>query len=147
MMKLEFPEDEELKPMFSELARFKTIGVVTNVFLLDPLSRLLAAFVWISSSNTVGLYALLDWSKEEYVFIDTGLERVSAHASSVSLCLNLSARPASSSWTCERYKEQIVIHFEDSNIVRQHFYPIYTLRKHVRPSSIASTFATNTPKP
>ena len=74
LMKLEFPEDSE--PVFSELATFKTIGVVMNVFLLDPSSRLLSAFVWVSSSNTIGLYALLDWSLQEYVFIDTGIECV-----------------------------------------------------------------------
>lgn len=73
-MKLEFPDKGE--PIFSELAMFKTIGVVMNVFLLDPSSCLLSAFVWVASSNTIGLYALLDWRKEEYVFIDTGIECV-----------------------------------------------------------------------
>ena len=75
LMKLEFFDDER-EPQFSELAVFKTIGVVMNVFLLDPSSRLLSAFVWVSSSNTIGLYALLDWKKSEYVFIDTGVECV-----------------------------------------------------------------------
>ena len=74
LMKLEFPDDSE--PLFTELATFKTIGVVMNVFLLDPSSRLLSAFVWVASSNTIGLYALLDWNKDEYVFIDTGVECV-----------------------------------------------------------------------
>ena len=80
LMKLEFFEDER-EPQFSELAMFKTIGVVMNVFLLDPSSRLLSAFVWVASSNTIGLYALLDWNKDEYVFIDTGVEcvRTSSH--------------------------------------------------------------------
>lgn len=87
LMKLHFPdsetetsidgEAEALTPIFTRLATFKTIGVVMNVFLLDPSSRLLSAFVWVSSSNTIGLYALLDWDKEEYVFIDTGIECVS----------------------------------------------------------------------
>ena len=75
LMKLEFFEDDQ-EPQFSELAVFKTIGVVMNVFLLDPSSRLLSAFVWVASSNTIGLYALLDWNKDEYVFIDTGVECV-----------------------------------------------------------------------
>ena len=73
-MKLEFPEDGE--PLFSELTAFKTVGIVMNVFLLDPSSRLLSAFVWVSSSNTIGLYTLLDWNKQQYVFIDTGIECV-----------------------------------------------------------------------
>lgn len=84
-MKLYFPEDpkhvvKEVKdrppPVFSRVMEFKTTGVVMNVFLLDPSARLLAAFVWVSSSNTIGLYALLDWDKPEYVFIDTGIECV-----------------------------------------------------------------------
>ncbi|KAI0700970.1 hypothetical protein C8T65DRAFT_656969 [Cerioporus squamosus] len=121
LMKLEFPEDAE--PIFSELTTFKTIGVVMNVFLLDPASRLLSAFVWVSSSNTIGLYALLDWDKEEYVFIDTGIE-----------C------SMSSNWSCILYQEQIVIHSEESDIAHQYFYPIPVLQRHARPSSTASTF-------
>lgn len=77
-MKLQFPEvPGEETPVFTHLATFKTIGIVMNVFLLDPSSRLLSAFVWVSASNTIGLYALLDWDKEEYVFIDTSIECVS----------------------------------------------------------------------
>ncbi|KAF4598893.1 hypothetical protein EYR38_007305 [Pleurotus pulmonarius] len=79
LMKLYFPEDpkhvlKEAKdrppPVFSRVMEFKTTGVVMNVFLLDPSARLLAAFVWVSSSNTIGL---LDWDKPEY---DTGIECV-----------------------------------------------------------------------
>ncbi|KAI8978269.1 hypothetical protein BD414DRAFT_495065 [Trametes punicea] len=121
LMKLEFPEKGE--PVFSELATFKTIGVVMNVFLLDPSSRLLSAFVWVASSNTIGLYTLLDWNKEEYVFIDTGIE-----------C------SMSSNWSCILYKEQIVIHSEESDIAHQYFYPICVLQQHARPSSTASSF-------
>ncbi|KAI0753381.1 hypothetical protein C8Q80DRAFT_1342590 [Daedaleopsis nitida] len=121
LMKLEFPEEGE--PVFSELATFKTIGVVMNVFLLDPSSRLLSAFVWVSSSNTIGLYALLDWDKEEYVFIDTGIE-----------C------SMSSNWSCILYDEQIVIHSEESDVAHQYFYPIAVLQCHARPSSTASSF-------
>ncbi|KAI0282888.1 hypothetical protein BGY98DRAFT_931455 [Russula aff. rugulosa BPL654] len=47
---------------------------VMNVFLLDPEARLLAGFVWISQSNSIGLYVLLDWDKEEYVFVNTGIQ-------------------------------------------------------------------------
>ncbi|KAI9061368.1 hypothetical protein FKP32DRAFT_1576049 [Trametes sanguinea] len=121
LMKLEFPENGE--PMFAELTTFKTIGVVMNVFLLDPASRLLSAFVWVSTSNTIGLYALLDWDKPEYVFVDTGIE-----------C------SMSSNWSCILYKEQIVIHSEESDIAHQYFYPIPVLQQHARPSSTSSTF-------
>ena len=82
LMKLQFPDadygaDTAPTPTFTMLARFKTIGVVMNVFLLDPSSRLLSAFIWVSTANTIGLYALLDWDKQEYVFIDTGIDCVS----------------------------------------------------------------------
>lgn len=65
-------------PIFSHVTEFRTTGVVMNVFLLDPSERLLSAFIWVSTSNTIGLYALPDWNKKEYVFIDTGIECVSS---------------------------------------------------------------------
>ena len=44
---------------------FKAPGIVMDVFLLYPDAHLLAGFVWISRSNSKGLYMLLDWDKEE----------------------------------------------------------------------------------
>lgn len=87
LMQLQFPEShgqgtDTETPAFSRLATFNTLGVVMNVFLLDPATRLLSAFVWVSTTNTIGLYTLLDWDKREYVFIDTGIECVSAPISS-----------------------------------------------------------------
>lgn len=91
----EAPQPEhEHKPIFFPLTSFHTTGVVMNVFLLDPPRRLLSAFVWVASSNTIGkqlterdhisvvdpflgLYVLLDWAKDEYVFVDTGVGCVS----------------------------------------------------------------------
>lgn len=69
-------ESASIPPTFHYVTDFKTAGVVMNVFLLDPTARLLSAFVWVSSTNTIGLYALPDWDKPEYVFIDTGIECV-----------------------------------------------------------------------
>jgi len=82
LMQIHFPEqkpdsDEQINPSFSTLRSFKTLGVVMNVFLLDPEARLLAGFVWISRFNSIGLYVLLDWNKEEYVFVDTAIQCVS----------------------------------------------------------------------
>lgn len=88
----------EPKPIFFPLTSFHTTGVVMNVFLLDPPRRLLSAFVWVASSNTIGeklkernsgphadrtlgLYVLLDWAKDEYIFVDTGVGCVSATCS------------------------------------------------------------------
>ena len=93
LMRLSFPEDEPARgnehpiklapaasdPVFSKITVFMTIGVVMNVFLLDPPGRLLASFIWVSGPNTIGLHALLDWGTQEYVYIDTGIECVSGH--------------------------------------------------------------------
>jgi hypothetical protein len=69
--------DSTAPPFFAQISTFKTTGVVMNVFLLDPPGRLLASFIWVSGPNTVGLYTLLDWDTQEYVYIDTGIECVS----------------------------------------------------------------------
>jgi hypothetical protein len=69
-------ESSPYPPVFSHVTGFQTTGVVMNVFLLDPTERLLSAFIWVSTSNTIGLYTLPDWDKKEYVFIDTGIECV-----------------------------------------------------------------------
>jgi len=94
LMQIHFPEqntgsDEQISPSFSTLRSFKTLGIVMNVFLLDPEARLLAGFVWISRFNSIGLYVLLDWDKEEYVFIDTGIQCVSRSHSPCAMCLAL----------------------------------------------------------
>lgn len=134
LMKLQFPEPGgevtgstsagAILPTFSSLATFRTIGIVMNVFLLDPPSRLLSAFVWVAASNTIGLFALLDWDKEEYVFIDTGLE-----------CT------MSSNWSCILHQEQIVIHSEESSYAHQYFYPISVLQQYVRRAHKFPSFA------
>jgi len=87
LMQIHFPEqkpdsEEQINPSFSTLRSFKTLGVVMNVFLLDPEARLLAGFVWISRSNSIGLFVLFDWDKEEYVFVGTGIQCVSRSCSS-----------------------------------------------------------------
>ncbi|KAG5644303.1 hypothetical protein DXG03_008721 [Asterophora parasitica] len=104
-------ESSSVPPVFLQVMDFKTVGVVMNVFLLDPTARLLSAFVWVSSTNTVGLYALPDWDKPEYVFIDTGIE-----------CT------PSSNWSCILYERNIVIHCEGSEGASQHFYPLHLLQ-------------------
>jgi hypothetical protein len=70
-------ESSRTPPEFSHVTGFKTAGVVMNVFLLDPVGRLLSGFIWLSNSNTIALYCLLDWDKPEYVYIDTGIDCVS----------------------------------------------------------------------
>ncbi|KAG6382197.1 hypothetical protein JVT61DRAFT_848 [Boletus reticuloceps] len=87
-----------------------------NVFLLDPPRRLLSAFVWVASSNTIGLYVLPDWAKDEYVFVDTGVG-----------CL------ISSNWSCILHEDQIVIHSEEADAAYQHFYPLNILRNFIKP--------------
>ncbi|KAG9308575.1 hypothetical protein JVU11DRAFT_11679 [Chiua virens] len=114
----------ESKPVFFPLTSFHTTGVVMNVFLLDPPRRLLSAFVWVASSNTIALYVLLDWAKDEYVFVDTGVS-----------CL------ISSNWSCILHEDQIVIHSEEADAAYQHFYPLNILRNFVKlrkPSLLAA---------
>jgi hypothetical protein len=94
LMQIHFPEqksdsNEQIRPSFSNLRSFKTLGTVMNVFLLDPEARLLAGFVWISRFNSIGLYVLLDWSKEEYVFVDTGIQCVSCLSCDVTCLTDL----------------------------------------------------------
>ncbi|KAI5980576.1 hypothetical protein EDD15DRAFT_2393144 [Pisolithus albus] len=104
------------KPTFLPLTSFYTTGVVMNVFLLDPPRRLLSAFVWLASSNTIGLYVLLDWDEDEYIYVDTGVG-----------CL------ISSNWSCILHNDQIVIHSEEADAAYQHFYPLNALRGYSRP--------------
>lgn len=115
------PIPESARPVFDTLTSFHTTGVIMNVFLLDPPRRLLSAFVWIASSNTIGLYVLLDWAKDDYVFVDTGVG-----------CL------ISSNWSCILHEDQIVIHSEEADAAYQHFYPLEVLRTYGRPRCIAS---------
>lgn len=121
LMRLTFsdgPSGETSKspPTFSRVTDFRTTGVVMNVFLLDPQRRLLSAFVWVSATNTIGLFTLPDWDKREYVFIDTGID-----------CIN------SSNWSCILFEDHIVIHCEESDAAYQHFYPLPFLRKYIQP--------------
>ncbi len=46
----------------------------------------------------------------------------------------------SSNWSCILYKEQIVIHSEESDVAHQYFYPISVLQRHARPSSPSPSF-------
>ena len=96
LMKLEFFDSPSgnfsyRPPQFSHISGFRTSGVVMNVFLLDPTKRLLSAFVWLSTFNTIGLYVLLDWEKEEYVFIDTAIEGVRVFSPALAGCSNMFA--------------------------------------------------------
>jgi hypothetical protein len=81
-------ESSAESPVFSPVTEFRTTGVVMNIFLLDPSERLLSAFVWVSTTNTIGLYALLDWNEPEYAFIDTGIDYVRPHPSFTLLTIN-----------------------------------------------------------
>lgn len=125
------PIPESARPIFDTLTSFHTTGVIMNVFLLDPPRRLLSAFVWIASSNTIGLYVLLDWAKDDYVFVDTGVG-----------CL------ISSNWSCILHEDQIVIHSEEADAAYQHFYPLEVLRTYGRPRRTASpaTYAQTPPQ-
>ncbi|KAH0588413.1 hypothetical protein H2248_004264 [Termitomyces sp. 'cryptogamus'] len=103
-------ESADTLPVFEHVTKFKTRGVVMNIFLLDPIARLLSAFIYANGTNTICLYALLDWDKPQYIFIDTGIECV-----------------LSSNWSCILYERNIVIHCEESHGAFQYFYPLHLL--------------------
>ncbi|KAF8131808.1 hypothetical protein EV363DRAFT_1164238, partial [Boletus edulis] len=118
LMKLAFPPEvrDYPSPLAQPLPFTPEYLLVMNVFLLDPPRRLLSAFVWVASSNTIGLYVLPDWAKDEYVFVDTGVG-----------CL------ISSNWSCILHEDQIVIHSEEADAAYQHFYPLNILRNFIKP--------------
>lgn len=66
----------ETLPTFDEIRTFTSPGAVMNIFLLDPIRGLLASFVWLRLTNTIGLYVMPDWEEDAYVFVDTGLQCV-----------------------------------------------------------------------
>ncbi|KAH8110519.1 hypothetical protein DFH11DRAFT_1708782 [Phellopilus nigrolimitatus] len=101
LMALSFPSEVDgnlpSKPSFSQLSFFYFPGHVISVYLLDPLRRLLSAYIWIESTNTLGLYVLMDWAVPVYVFLNTGIP-----------CDPLRE------WSCIGYDpENVVIHAEE----------------------------------
>ncbi|KAA1476516.1 hypothetical protein DENSPDRAFT_843502 [Dentipellis sp. KUC8613] len=113
----------ELVPTFSHIRTFNTMGMVMNIFLLDPASRLLSGFVLLMSSDTVGLYVLLDWDKEEYVFVDTKIKCSHEH-----------------NWSCILHDQTIIIHSEGPMAAVQYYYPLSLLRHFSTPSDPSPQF-------
>ncbi|EIN06615.1 hypothetical protein PUNSTDRAFT_121768 [Punctularia strigosozonata HHB-11173 SS5] len=131
-MSLVFPappdsSSEDPAPEFRELNKFLTSGYVLNLFLLDPLSRLLAAFIWLPEVKSMGLYVLFDWEQPEYVFVNTGIE-----------CTQ-DALAMSPNWSCILSGDRMVMHVEDTSAVTQYVYTLPTLREHVQ--SVPSAFS------
>ncbi|TFY79006.1 hypothetical protein EWM64_g5007 [Hericium alpestre] len=125
IMQIQFPESAQtgvnthldVAPTFSHIRTFMTSGIVMNIFLLDPILRLLSGFVLMWNSTTIGLFVLLDWDKDEYVFIDTMIQ-----------CGN------EDNWSCIFHDDEIIIHSEGANGAAQYFYPLSLLREHVSKS-------------
>jgi hypothetical protein len=145
LMQIHFPEQksDSVNPSFSTLRSFKTLGIVMNVFLLDPEARLLAGFVWISRFNSIGLYVLLDWDKEEYVFVDTGIGCVSQSRSPCGILTDSSYRLSqtnTANWSCILCDGSIVIHSEEATFACQHFFPLSILAQHVTLSTPSPSF-------
>ena len=61
------------KPQFKKLSSFNLPGHVISVFILDPLKKILTAYIWLDEGNSLGLYVLLDWTIPLYAFVDTGI--------------------------------------------------------------------------
>lgn len=121
LMGLHFPADDR-PPEFMQIARFSTMGLVINVFLLDPSARILAAFVYNLDTETICLYLIPDWEKREYVLINTGI-----------------ACPPSSNWSCIIDGGDVVIHCEESARAIQYFYPVRLLKSYMQQMSSDAT--------
>ncbi|KAI0315162.1 hypothetical protein OF83DRAFT_1174078 [Amylostereum chailletii] len=104
-------------PTFTVVKTFVITGSILNIFLLDPVSRLLAAYVWISATQSIALYVLLDWDKDESVFIDTGLK-----------CVPFA------NWSCVLADHVLVMHCESDTHAYQYHYPLPVLTKHRHPT-------------
>ncbi|KAI0295226.1 hypothetical protein BC826DRAFT_289057 [Russula brevipes] len=146
LVQIHFPEqkpdsDEQISPSFTTLRSFKALGIVMNVFLLDPEARLLAGLVWIKRLNTIGLYVLLDWDKEEYVSVDTGIKCVSpSHSCGISRPHPLVYHTYSANRTCILCDGSVVIHIREATFVCQHFFPLSVLAQHAYPSDASPSF-------
>jgi len=80
-MQIDFPLDgPNPKPTFTTLSSFSIPGQVMNVFLLDPIQKLFAAFIFLQGPTAIGLYCLPNWDNPEYIFIDTCIQCVSPPA-------------------------------------------------------------------
>jgi hypothetical protein len=121
-----------VKPFFEDLRTFLSAGSVMNVFLLDPAQRLLATFMWMDTTRTIGLFVLSDWDRDEYVFVDTGLKCV---------CIPLltmrpihayhdAAQSLYGIWSCILNGDDIVIHSEAGAAAHQHMYSLQILKKY-----------------
>ena len=79
-MSLVFPADSAGNltgtPYFSLLSKFSFPGPVISVYILDPFRKLLSAYIYLKDTETLGLYTLLDWTKQTSCFIDTGIDCV-----------------------------------------------------------------------
>lgn len=96
LMALTFPEEKEgqpcAKPEYKKICCFYFPGHVISVYLLNPIRRLLSAYIWIPSTSSLGLYVLLDWTIPLYVYINTGIPCVSCLFSNIhmkSLCIDM----------------------------------------------------------
>jgi hypothetical protein len=130
-MCLRFPRPGRLDPPgFSALATFHTFGAVMNVFLLDPIHRVLAAYLWLADSKSIGLYVLPDWDIKQYALIDTKINCVSHYISTSCICLTL-PQSQTGNWSCIIHEDNIIIHAEDCDHASQHFYPMSLILRHV----------------
>lgn len=109
------------KPVFEKLANFKFPGFVIGVYLLNPIKRLLSAYIYLDGA-TIGLYVLSDWNVPSYTYIDTGIPYLNQHD-----------RPRE--WSCIGYDPtNLVIHDEDHGELHQYYYPFSLLASLARTS-------------
>lgn len=133
LMALTFPPEINgtlpSKPVFAQLSSFNFPGHVISVYLLDPLRRILSAYIWMQRYNTLGLYVLLDWNIPIYVFIDTGIPCVCFINLFHVIMANVSLKEPPREWSCIGYESKnVVIHAEEKNHTYQFHYSLEFLR-------------------
>ena len=150
MMQVHFPElksdsVEQINPSLSTLRLFKTLGIVMNVFLLDPEVRLLAGFVWISRSNSISLYVLfrlgqgrICFGRCQHPMCESIVSRSPCDIFTDSSTRLSQTNPANQS--CILCDGSIVIHSEKATFACRHFFPLSILTQHITPSIPSPSF-------
>lgn len=129
VMQIDFPlEGSNPKPTFTTLSSFSIPGPVMNVFLLDPIQKLFAAFIFLAGPQNIGLYCLPNWDQPEFIFIDT--------------CITCYFP---SNWSCIVEDSHIIVHCEDKDGIAQHFFPMSLLKEHIQLPQCSPTASARVP--
>ena len=145
-MQIDFPlEGPNPKPTFTTLSSFSIPGPVMNVFLLDPIQKLFAAFIFLSGPQNIGLYCLPNWDQPDFIFIDTCITCVSPLPRDQLLFAHVHPQYFPSNWSCIVEDSHIIVHCEDKDGIAQHFFPMALLKQHTQIPQCSPTASARVP--